>query len=176
MAFNTRLWNERKITCTEQDSNPCPPVTSQAWYPLHHRVNLAGYMATYRCVEIGRSQSTGNFSFETFVCITAKPQIKSGYVTDRNFLLSHESLTKTPLFQCLQGFLGSKKVLFKTTCYTATLFSNFRLFCSFFQKLSPNEKTVTVNMTVTKQGQATVHPETYWHKQSEAKLKTVPIC
>ena len=39
-------------------------------------------MATYRCVEIESSQSTGHFSFETFVCVMAKSQIKFG-VRDR---------------------------------------------------------------------------------------------
>ena len=78
MAFDTRLWHERKITCPEQDSGLRLPVTSGVWYPLHHWVNHTGYMATYRCVEIESSQSTGHFSFETFVCIMAKSQIKFG--------------------------------------------------------------------------------------------------
>ena len=75
MAFDTRLRNERKVTCPKQDLNPRLPVTSRAWYLLHHRVNHTGCMANYWCAWIERSQSTGHFSVETFVCIMAKSQI-----------------------------------------------------------------------------------------------------
>ena len=75
MAFDTRLWHERKITCPEQDSDLRLPVTSGVWYPLHHRVNHAGYMITYRCVE--------NIFLSTHLCVPwLNPKLISGYVTD----------------------------------------------------------------------------------------------
>ena len=48
---------------------------------IHYTIRsttLDTYVATYRCVDLERSQSTGHFSFETFVCIMAKSQIKFG--------------------------------------------------------------------------------------------------
>ena len=87
MDFDTRLKNEREITCSEQDSNPRLPVTSRPWHPLYHRVNHAGYVATYWSVWIERSQSTGHFSFETFLCVSwLNPKLNLAHVTDRNFL------------------------------------------------------------------------------------------
>ena len=76
MAYATRLWNERKITCTEQVSNPRLPITSRVWYPVDERVNHAAYVATYSSLETKQSIHKTFFSFEIFVCIMAKSQIK----------------------------------------------------------------------------------------------------
>ena len=97
MVFDTHLWNDKKITCPEKHSNPRLLVPSRAWYPLHHRVNHAGcvYLATYWCLEIERRQSTGHFSFETFVCIMGKSQIKFGLRGRQKFSRAKKTL-QTP--------------------------------------------------------------------------------
>ena len=94
MVFNTHLWNERKITCPERDSNLHLPILSWGWYPLHHRVNHC----TWQVFDVYGSNTVNSthFSFERFVCIMAKfsmkfwlcDNISKAFLAFENFCLS----------------------------------------------------------------------------------------